>query len=46
MVHSKAKQILLNEARKIRVKIDSKNKEVMKLEAELKELEASIDSIK
>jgi len=42
MLINKADQILMNEARKIRSKIDHKKKEIVKLEAELREIEKRI----
>lgn len=39
---NKADQILMNEARKIRSKIDLKKREIKKLEAELVEIEEKI----
>lgn len=39
---NKADQILMNEARKIRTKIEYKKREIVKLEAELKEINLRI----
>lgn len=43
MIMNKAKQILMNESRKIKSKIDQKKKEIYKLEAELREIESAIN---
>jgi hypothetical protein len=39
MIINKAKQILLNEQRKIRSKIEMKRREIVRLESDLKEIE-------
>jgi peptidoglycan hydrolase CwlO-like protein len=42
MMMNKAQQILINEVRKIKSKIEQKKKEIYKLEAELKEVQSAI----
>jgi len=42
MLMNKADQILMNEARKIKSKIELKKREILKLEAELAEVSARI----
>jgi peptidoglycan hydrolase CwlO-like protein len=45
MITSKTKQIILNERRKIQVKIQHKQNDIRKLEADLKELDKDLDKL-
>ena len=44
MSYNKADQVLKNEARKIQTKIDGKKRDIMKLEADKKEIEKRINN--
>ncbi len=45
MTYSKSKQILLNEQRKIKTKIEGRKREIMKLESDLSEIEKDINKL-